>query len=112
LTTGTTYKFKVEARNEYGYSDYSDTITILVAAEPSQISTPTTTTLDSNVVVSWTAPSANGSPITSFTILIQQSDSKYSEEVTYCDGTLPAIIAATTCSIPLSVLTADPYSLE
>jgi hypothetical protein len=34
LTTGKTYTFKVEARNSYGYSAYSDTVSILCAAEP------------------------------------------------------------------------------
>lgn len=31
LVTGNTYKFKLQARNEYGYSDYSDTVAILTA---------------------------------------------------------------------------------
>jgi hypothetical protein len=31
LTPGTTYDFRVQARNEYGYSDMSGQITVLVA---------------------------------------------------------------------------------
>lgn len=34
LTFGRTYNFKVEARNSYGYSAYSQVISILCAAEP------------------------------------------------------------------------------
>jgi hypothetical protein len=34
LTTGTTYEFKIEAKNEYGYSEYSETITLLTASTP------------------------------------------------------------------------------
>lgn len=34
LTTGSTYKFKVEARNSYGYSLASNELTILVAYLP------------------------------------------------------------------------------
>jgi len=34
LTAGKTYKYKVEARNSYGYSAYSSVIAILCAARP------------------------------------------------------------------------------
>lgn len=112
LSSGTTYQFKVQARNEYGLSDDSDILSILAAAEPSQITAPTTETVDSNVVISWTSPSNNGSPITSYTILVKQSNSQYSEEPINCDGSVAAIILATECSIPMSVLTAEPFSLE
>lgn len=36
LTSGLIYKFKVESRNSYGYSEYSDVVSILSAAEPDQ----------------------------------------------------------------------------
>jgi len=31
LTSGTTYKFKIVARNEHDYGDYSDEISVLAA---------------------------------------------------------------------------------
>lgn len=34
LTASTTYRFKVEAKNEFGYSTFSDEISILAAQEP------------------------------------------------------------------------------
>jgi hypothetical protein len=34
-----------------------------------------------------------------------------SEVLAYCNGALASIVAATQCSIPLSVLTAAPFSL-
>jgi hypothetical protein len=34
LLAGTTYTFKVQARNEYGLSAYSDTVSILAAEVP------------------------------------------------------------------------------
>jgi hypothetical protein len=34
LTNGETYRFKVEARNDYGYSDFSDIISLLCAYVP------------------------------------------------------------------------------
>jgi len=42
LTAGLTYKFKVEARNSYGYSVYSEPVAILCAAEPAEPAMPTT----------------------------------------------------------------------
>jgi hypothetical protein len=35
LTQGLTYQFKIEARNAYGYSVYSNTVSILTAQVPS-----------------------------------------------------------------------------
>ena len=35
----------------------------------------------------------------------------YTEELTYCDGSVYVIFTNTACTIPLSVLTAAPYSL-
>ena len=46
LTYGNTYEFKVEARNEYGYSVYSETLILLCAAIPA-VPTSVVTTIDS-----------------------------------------------------------------
>jgi len=43
LTFGTTYEFKVEARNSYGYSAYSSTTSLLCAYIPDPPATVTTT---------------------------------------------------------------------
>jgi cellulose 1,4-beta-cellobiosidase len=34
LNSGTTYEFKIEARNSYGYSGYSETLSLLSAFVP------------------------------------------------------------------------------
>jgi hypothetical protein len=68
LTTGLIYKFKVEARNAYGYSSYSSEVAILCAAEPSQPNPPVTQVVNDKVNVMWTAPNDNGTPITSYQI--------------------------------------------
>jgi hypothetical protein len=74
LTAGVTYKFKVQARNTEGFSAYSAEVEILAAQAPSAPLTPTTTISGSNVVVNWSAPTDNGSPILGYLILIRQSD--------------------------------------
>jgi hypothetical protein len=88
LTSGTTYKFKVEAKNEYGYSEYSETITLLAAYIP-EIPISVTTEIDgSQVKVLWTLPSDNGSPITAYKVYIQEvGTTTYALENTDCDGT-------------------------
>lgn len=45
LTYGSTYSFRVEAQNTYGYSAYSDVVAILCATSPEQPNVPTTTIL-------------------------------------------------------------------
>lgn len=70
LTFGTTYEFKIEAKNEYGYSVYSSTLSLLsafISATPTSI----VTTIESETVkVAWSLSSANGTPITSYKVYI------------------------------------------
>ena len=42
LTSGETYQFKIEARNSYGYSEFSDILTLLCAFKPEAPEAPTT----------------------------------------------------------------------
>ena len=111
LTPGTIYQFKVQARNAYGLSNYSEILTILAAAEPGQVGTPMTETVNSNILIKWSRPAANGSPVTSYTIQVLQAGGKYSTELANCDGSSGVIIEATQCLVPISVLTADPFNL-
>jgi hypothetical protein len=109
---GTVYSFRVEARNSYGYSTYSTEVSVLAASVPSQPAAPTTTVSGSNIVISWSLPSTNGSPIESYTITIRQSNgSTYSEQLKYCNGSNASIISARSCTIPTVVLTSAPFSL-
>ena len=69
---GITYTFKVKSRNAFDFSvGYSNEISVLAATNPSQPEPPVTTINNMNVDISWVAPSDNGSPITSFKILIR-----------------------------------------
>lgn len=68
LTTGVTYKFKVQARNSYGLSDYSNTASILCATVPSIPAGPTSTVVADKVVFHWSAPAANGTPIIAYRV--------------------------------------------
>ncbi len=51
LTSGITYQFKVESRNSYGYSAYSDSITLLCAYKPDAPASVTTTNSADQVTI-------------------------------------------------------------
>jgi len=99
----------VQAHNAYGYSTYSNVVSILAAQVPAQPSTPTTTWSPDNVIVTWSEPDNGGSPITGYTVSLIQSDAiTYSTELTNCDR---ASSTLTTCTIPVTFLRASPFSL-
>jgi hypothetical protein len=75
LVAGTTYNFKVQAKNGYGLSAYSNIATILAAQRPDTPAAPTTAVSGANVVISWTQPFTGGSAITSYVILVRLFDS-------------------------------------
>lgn len=69
LTAGETYVFKVQARNSFGFSDYSSpAVSILCATVPSIPAAPTSTVVADKVEFHWSAPSDNGTPITAYRI--------------------------------------------
>jgi len=62
------------------------------------------------VIITWSAPDNGGSPITGYTVTIGQSDlTTYSTELTHCDSSSST---TTTCTIPVTVLRASPFSLS
>jgi len=97
LYSGTTYGFKVKARNSVGYGELSDEILILAAQVPDMPGTPTTMISERwNVVIDWTAPYTGGSEITSYTIEIRTADQQvFAVDSTNCDGSDSTIMAAT-----------------
>lgn len=112
LVSGTTYEFKVESRNAYEYSPYSDSITLLAAFKPEAPVTVTTANSLDKIVLQWSMPATNGSPITGYEIYIQQhASTDLAQESVECDGTTQELIDARSCSILLSTLTAAPYAL-
>jgi hypothetical protein len=71
-TAGNTYKFRYRIRNIFGWSAaYSPELTVLSAKIPTTPDSVATVISGLNVLLSWTTPTANSSPITSFTIEIR-----------------------------------------
>jgi hypothetical protein len=104
LTEGSTYQFKVEARNVYGFSVFSNTVSILAAQIPDQpFPAPTTTWIPDNVIVSWSIPDSGGSPITGYKVFLRQNDNiTYSADLTNCNVTNSP--QTTSCTIPVQSL--------
>jgi hypothetical protein len=112
LTRGSTYKFKVQARNEYGYSDYSEMATILAAQRPDQVIDVTTTVTLSTVTFDWVLPSSGGSPIIGFRVFIGHSDLvTYTQDLVNCNGVQADIIASVSCEVPITALRQNPFNL-
>jgi hypothetical protein len=111
LQAGRTYAFKIRALNSYGYSSDSAVLSLLCATVPAIPNSPTTTISNSNVVITWTAPSAQGSPITSYTVVLRSRSLVYATSNATCNGSNAAIMAATSCTVPLATLIASPWNL-
>lgn len=88
LLAGITYEFKVEARNQYDYSEFTDTLSMLCAFIPSVPTLVRTEISGSVVTVSWNLATSNGSPITAYKVYIRESGTtSYTLESSDCDGT-------------------------
>lgn len=73
LSFGTTYEFRVESRNSYDYSVFSDTLSLYCAFKPEPPLIITTTNVNDQVKLEWDLPVANGSPITGYEFYVQST---------------------------------------
>ena len=119
IVAGEAYKFRIRARNVYGWqADYSDPAAEVAASEaPSQMHT-LVTSYDAGVDVTavkieWVEPYDNSEPIIDYEVLIRQSDGlTFTEETTHCNAQEDPPKSQRYCFIPLTVLRASPYNLE
>jgi hypothetical protein len=73
------------ARNAYGFSVFSDSISILTAQTPAQPIAPITTFNKDDIVISWYSPDNGGSAITGYKVTIKQSDAIFTADLVNCD---------------------------
>jgi hypothetical protein len=106
MSPGIVYKFKVQARNQVGYSDYSSFVSILAAQRPDTPAAPTTVIDNLNVIIDWVAPNEQGSQILGYMIYIRKVDEvTFGVDAQNCEGSMPEIISATQCTVPIATLT-------
>ena len=112
LTAGTTYEFRLEAKNSYSYSAFSETLTLLCAFVPDPPATVASANTNELVTITWSDPVTNGSPITAYKILVEEKDTGvFTQESVDCDGTSADVVANRQCTIQLTTLRAAPYNL-
>jgi len=115
ISPGAEYRFRVRAKNMWGWGEYSSVLTAAPSAAPEQMG-PVVTALEPTtgaVALSWTPPADNAAPITAYSIEVLDHDGlAWSEEGTHCDGSTAAVRAASRCTIPMATLSAAPFSLE
>lgn len=63
------YKFRVKAKNLYGWGPYSTVLSVITATVPAKMAKPTLTLIgNTDVLVSWALPSNGGANLTSLDI--------------------------------------------
>ena len=95
------------AYNAYGESPESNIVTARTATKPSNMSPVVFTQTGTDIIISWTPPNSNGSPIFSYKVeLLFYLLNDYFENNTICNGTSPSVIANSRCPpIPMSIFT-------
>jgi len=102
--------FRVYSRNVVGLSIASSEVTVRASAIPSKPDAPTTAVSGDNVVITWVKPDNGGSTIASAKILIKEADGDFSEETITCNGADSVILAANSCTVPITTLMAEPFN--
>lgn len=112
VVSGTSYGFRVRARNIFGWGPYSAVTYIQAAREPDVPIAPETSIDDATggVAIEWTAPDARGSAITSYKVEIADQAGATWQTDASCDGADVTVLAALRCVVPMSTLTAAPFN--
>jgi len=112
LTSGNQIFVRVTAYNLYGAGTPSSTVTLTASDVPDAPGAPVITLSNTFCRITWVEPTDNAEPVTQYRIGIRRIDlSTFTEEIAYCDGSDSAIALQKYCEIPMTVLTASPYSL-
>jgi hypothetical protein len=116
LVKGDSYWFRVIARNSVGTSLESDKehvpVLILVAQKSAQPLAPVTLRDDNKIIITWKEPVNYGStPIMSYTVQIRNTDEITFNQTSECNGVLPLVRDAHSCTVLISTLVSPPFSL-
>lgn len=105
VSGGSTYKFKVRARNVYGYGSFSATeLSVTPSDVPGKVAIAEVKNVGTNVEIKWTAPNSHSSLISKYEIWFKKSDGSFTLETTACDGSNAGISSLLTCTEPMTTL--------
>jgi len=71
VTRGTIYRFRLQAKNIYGWGSFSSITAVAAAGIPQQIAIPTTTAQGANILVSWLEPYDESDPIKNYRLFVK-----------------------------------------
>ena len=109
LEKGKTYRFKVRAESACRSGDFSPELVVSMDLDlPAQMEQIRAVVDRCSVRFAWVAPNDGQSPILKYRIEVQGSDGKFYQLEEYC-GNDPLV---NSCSVPMPVLGAKPFSLE
>jgi hypothetical protein len=113
VVAGTSYRYQMTALNDYGEGISSSYIEIVASQVPDAItSEPTTQLVGANLKISWTAsPNNRNQPVTAYRIKIYSEQHSMFKTTTSCDGTISGVVSLQSCSVPMTILTADPFMI-
>ena len=95
-----------------GFSEISNIVTILTAFVPFTPPTPTTVVIADQVIIAWSAPNSNGSPLLGYQIHFREHDNGYSQQLVNCNGnTNGQILSLANCTVPLISSQVAPFNL-
>ena len=112
IAGGADYRFRVRARNTHGWGVWSEEALIYATSVPDQPDPVQTTPATGDVQISWTEPLNNYESIVAYRVVLETAGGTFEEESAFCDGSQPAVMDALACLIPVSALTAAPFSLS
>jgi hypothetical protein len=119
-TQGPEYRYRVRAKNIYGWGNWSTTLVVPTGTVPDTpnkmvVINPRTSTTDftpnvKEISISWSAPRENGAKISRYTIqLYVKREGKFREYPALCDGKSSTVIINKRCDISSNVLAGTEF---
>jgi hypothetical protein len=106
LTGGTTYRFKVRARNIYGNGAFSTELAVLASDLPDKVAIPTVAVAAASVdvTVTWDAPGDHAAPLDAYEVLLRKADGSFVDGSSSCNSGAGPSLAGASCAIPMTTV--------
>ena len=113
LVAGTSYDFIYRVKNIYGWSSFSNSISIIAATIPATPLAPTLTLSNGkDVLVSWTAPDNGGNAITGYKVLFKDSTGAFQENSVEWNASISPTKDNLKWIITFATMMASPFNLQ